>query len=253
VVLVLEVERVAQGDRHHDDEHRHRHALDPRRLHERHEDQQGERHEADREDLRVERHDAVRHLREQLEGLTRLGARTEERVDLLADDDDADRREHAVDDRGGEHVAERSRAHEREDDLHHAGDDDHRERPAVAELRVAVPELRHGRERDGDEAGGRTFDRELRAPEEGRGDATDDRREDAGDRREVARHRDAEAERQRDEEDDEPSAQICEPALARGQLLRRRLGLGTRGSGARASGVGHAAAISTGRAEERGA
>src|SRR5690606_273999 len=75
--------------------------------------------------------------------------------------------------------------------------------------------------------GGWSLDRHFRIAERGRDDRADDRREDAGHRRIAARDRDAEAQRERDQEHQEPGGEVFFPvANEAGGIAARDFGGG---------------------------
>ena len=163
------------------------------------------------------------HVRDELgnpgQQLQRLAFRSQAQGDgkLLGDDDDADRGQQSVDGSAREELAEDSRAEEAEQDLQHAGGHaDAQGQPVGLQVgrRVAAtrePELGDAADRDHDQAGRGPLDGELRIAQRAAHEAADDRREDAGDRRIPAGQRDAEAQRQRDEEDEEARERIGFP------------------------------------------
>ena len=106
-----------------------------------------------------------------------------------------------------------------------------------------LPQCDHGTGHHDDQPRGRTLDRELGTAQERRENSTDHRRPDARDRRILARLRNAQAERHRDQKDQEPGEQIeadvrqeprCQlgrrgffDGIGHGNVLVRRVGVFT--------------------------
>ncbi len=152
-------------------------------------------------------------------------------VDLFRDDDHADGGQHAVHRSHREKLAQRAEAEGTEENLNTTGH--HADREGFL-----ITKLAHRAEHDGDHAGGGTFDRELGVAHEGREDAADDCGEDPGDRGTSAGLRDAEAERQRDEEDEKAGHHVLAKMLLEAGEVADGLWTGGRSGG---GGSGHGA------------
>ena len=165
--------------------------------------------------------DEIEHRAQRAEGRTavaldegqvafRVDIVTDGMRDLLEDDDDADGRQHALDDRGGKEVGQYARTGEAEADLQQAGQH-HRD-----EEGLVTAERLDGGEDDGDEARGRSRNAERRAAQTADHQSTDDTGDDPGDQRRTAGERDAQAQGHGDEEDHDTGGKILAQMLEQG-------------------------------------
>ena len=146
---------------------------------------------------------------QQFERLTLHVGDAERDVNLLRHDDDADGREHSVHDRDGEELAQDAGAGQAEDDLEHARRHTDPQRQLVGTLRpVDLAELGDRAQGDHDQAGRGPLDRQLRVADPGGEQAANDGGEHPRDRRIAAGQRDAQAEWQSDQEDQEPGKYV---------------------------------------------
>jgi hypothetical protein len=116
---------------------------------------------------------------------------------LLEDQDDADRREHALDDGNGHEARQLSRAQQAEADLQRARDQH------GGEERGKAAERRDRRHDDHDEARRRAAHAQMRAAQKRDDEAADDARHEACKRLDAGCRRDAEIKRQRDQKHDD--------------------------------------------------
>ena len=158
--------------------------------------------------------------------LVRCELVADEQGQLLGDDQQADRREHPLDHRGGEDRGEAGQLEPGQDDLHQARQADGHQQQRVADRAVAPAEQQHRGEQRGRQPGGRAADRHVGAAQERQDQPGDDRRDQPADRRCARRHGDPQREGQRDQRDHQPRDQVVSPVLQPGQpvpgLLKSR-------------------------------
>ena len=151
------------------------------------------------------------YLGDQVQRLLTGRLHTHQHVDLLRADDDADGGEHAVHDGRREEVAQGAGTEERQGDLDGGRDRTDGERAAIPRHGVPGAQLRDRAQDDDDQARRRALDGELGATEPGGHQTADDGGQNTGDRGHAAGHGDAEAQRQCDQEDEEPGDEIVGP------------------------------------------
>ncbi len=198
----------ADANQHGGERPWHRRLLQPGLLPQ---DQRRERREADEHGAGQRVGDGLPDLGEGVvavdlgEGLVafRVGVVAEQVRQLLEDQQQADRREQALDDVVGDEVGDAAAAQKAEGELEHAGDDD------GAEEDLEAAEALDLRQHDRREAGGRPRNADLRATERADHDAADDAGDQAGHHRRAGGQGDAQAQRQGDEEDDQPGGEFA--------------------------------------------
>ena len=219
-MLVIEFEGGAQADGHDENYELRGDLAHPFVFDHLQPEEDSEADEADEGDLRIQFFEFAGEFPEQLEGAGWLAARrglrgghADDFVQLFGNDDDADTGEHAVDRGQWEEVGESSGLDQAEQDLHHPrGDADpegelvpHHGPVGVGQVGPEVrPQFGDRPGDDHDESGRRTFDRQLGVTEERRDEAADHGGPYAGDRRKPTRAGNGQAERHRDQEDQEP-------------------------------------------------
>jgi hypothetical protein len=129
--------------------------------------QQQQAQRPDQRNFRIHMHDRVRDLSNQVQRLLRLWGDSQHDMDLLPHDDDADRRQHAVNRRGRKHFRKHAGAQKREADLNQASHHPHAQRQLLGMKLslgggiLAAAEFQHTAEDDHDHAGRGAFDRQF--------------------------------------------------------------------------------------------
>jgi len=166
-VLVREIKPLPQRDGDQNDDHLRGKFADGRILDERPAKQNGQTDEADHGDFGIHFQHRMRHMSQQFQRFAADPHHSQDDVNLLRHDDDADGRQHAMHGGGRKELAEKTQAKQPKADLDHAGDKAHHQRHAVR-LKVGggvfapgVAKLDHCPQRNDDQAGGRPFDGQL--------------------------------------------------------------------------------------------
>ena len=230
-VLMRDIEVNGERGGHEKHEHGARNGLYPAVLHEETAEEQQQGDSADEGDFRVQVGDAVRDFRKEFERFAGMGGDAESDVNLLGDDDDADGGEHAVHGGHREEFAEGAEAQRTEKHLEDACQQADGERLLVSQFLNAA-EHNDNHSRSG------PLDGKFRVAQEGSEHPSDHGGEDAGNGRHSRRDRDAETERQGDQEDKKARKDIVFPVGGEADQIACGLG-SSRNSGGGRSRVGH--------------